>query len=511
MATVLPNHTIRFKPSIIMAFIAGMLAPLGFAPVHLPGFAILSIAWLFVLIQQKNSKQSAILGFFYGLGYFGLGVSWVFVSIHNYGHLNIFISVVLTLLFVSYLSLFFVATTSSYVWFRPKHSKLLRALSFSAIWCLGEFARANFLGGFPWLTIGFSQMDTPIHYLFPILGIYAGSFAACLCATTLFFVFKSHGLKRILWITGFTALLLAPTLLQNHSFTILNKKPISVAAIQANLSMRDKWDQLLFWKLLDFYKLQIAKVIDNNQVVVLPESAIPVPENYVNDYLNEMNEQAVQANTSILLGIPRQTSNTTYYNSLLSLGNSYGSYNKIHLVPFGEYIPKPFKRITELLQIPITDITAGLQNQALVHIHNIPVASLICYELAYPNLLRTQLPEAQLIVSISDDGWFGRSFAIYQQLQMAQALSVLSERYQIVANNDGLSSIIDNKGTIVSTLPAFTSGVLTGKIYPATGTTPWRLYGDIPVLLFAFLLLCALIIKQLLTPFLKTSYKPITS
>jgi apolipoprotein N-acyltransferase len=162
----------------------------------------------------------------------------------------------------------------------------------------------------------------------------------------------------------------------------------------------------------------------------------------------------------------------------MALGQSNGTYYKQHLVPFGEYIPKPFQAIIRWLKVPFANLLPGPRNQPLVQVHNHPIASLICYELAYPNLLRQQLPNAEWIVSISDDGWFGHSFAMYQQLQMSQVLSLMSGRYQIVSNNDGLSAIIDTQGNIIQSLPTFTADILEDQIYPATGSTPWVFLGD---------------------------------
>jgi apolipoprotein N-acyltransferase len=139
------------------------------------------------------------------------------------------------------------------------------------------------------------------------------------------------------------------------------------------------------------------------------------------------------------------------------------------------------------LALPTSNLKPGKKNQELIEVDGHPIASLICYELAYPQLLRKQLPKAEWIVSISDDGWFGKSLAIYQHLQMAEALSLLTGRYQIMSNNDGLSSIINDKGDVINSLPAFSEGILKGNILAATGITPWVYYGDTPIILFFIL------------------------
>ena len=197
----------------------------------------------------------------------------------------------------------------------------------------------------------------------------------------------------------------------------------------------------------------------------------------------------------MLLGIPHpnEANDGHYHNALLGLGDAQGVYLKQHLVPFGEYIPAPFLSINRWLNLPEPALVPGHAKQTPVTLNDHRIATLICYELAYPALLRAQLPEAAWIVSISDDGWFGHSFAIYQHIQMAQALSKQTGRFQVLSNNDGLSSLINAKGQITDTLPAFSAGVLEGKIHPAEGASPWVRLGDIPVLFINTLVLLFII------------------
>ena len=152
------------------------------------------------------------------------------------------------------------------------------------------------------------------------------------------------------------------------------------------------------------------------------------------------------------------------------------------------------------LNLPTNSMVPGKSTQAPIRVQDHPIASLICYELAYPQYLREQLPTAEWVVSISDDGWFGHSLAAYQHQQIAQTLSILTGRYQIMANNDGLSSIISDKGQILASLPAFQSGILRSSIKPAHGSTPWVYTGDVPILSLSislFFLACWLAFRQM--------------
>ena len=186
---------------------------------------------------------------------------------------------------------------------------------------------------------------------------------------------------------------------------------------------------------------------------------------------------------------------------MLGLGNAQGHYLKQHLVPFGEFVPDRLERLMHMLGIPVPYIKPGRDSQPPILVDSHPIASLICYELAYPEILRRQLPDAQWIVSISDDGWFGHSFAMYQQQQMAQVLSLETGRYQVVSNNDGLSSVIDDQGNITASLKAFSKGILEATIFPATGATPWVIYGDLPTIFVCLLIISLIILRGWVSAF----------
>lgn len=473
----------------LQAFIPGLLIPFGFAPFHYPGLTLMGLACLFVLWQQGSFKQAFWSGFIFGLACFGLGVSWVYVSIHEYGNLNAVVSALITLIFIAYLALFPAGVGLVYRLLAPKHGLVQAGIVFSALWCFGEYARSTVLGGFPWLLLGFGQMDSPFRFLLPIVGVYGASFTACLAAACIGASILLPGVKRYIGVIGCVLLLLFPLVFSGFSWGKLANQPVSVGVIQANFSMRNKWDEAFFWQMLKHYS-QIADSLLGKQLIVLPEAAVPLPAHYVNSFLTDLDEKAKQAGSAIILGIPEPTNadETYYYNTLSVFGAGSGLYLKQHLVPFGEFIPQSLERIGHWLNIPNADIKPGSKGQRLVRVHEHAIASLICYEVSYPALLRKQLPQAEWIVSISDDGWFGHSLAMYQKLQMAQVLSMLTARFQVVANNNGLSSVINAEGGVVTSLPPFTEATLEGTIYPAFGTTPWIVWGDTPVLILCLML-----------------------
>jgi apolipoprotein N-acyltransferase len=493
------KNTMPLIKQLIPFLIAGLIIPAGFAPFHQSGLAILGMGIFFYLILLDSTRFPLLGGMVFGLGFFGLGVSWVYVSIHLYGHLNPLLAALITLLFILYLSLYTGLFTLLFRKFYRKTSMLITCLSFSALWCVIEYIRATLFGGFPWLLLGFSQMDTPMRYLLPLIGIYGVSFLVCLAATFLVAGVQQGRKNRFLWV--FTALLiiLGPAVLKEKSWTHLTPEAQEINVIQANLSMREKWDETIFWNLLTYYQQKIDLLLKKNQIIILPESALPVPPSYVAEMLDALHAKTKDLNSAILMGIPQPATvdEAQYYNSLITLGDAEGFYLKQHLVPFGEYIPSIFKKITQWLDLPTSNMMPGKSHQQMINVRGHTIATLICYELAYPSLLRDQLPQAEWIVSISDDGWFGHSFAMYQQLQMAQALSQQTGRYQVLANNDGLSSVITDKGEISASLPAFKAETLHNHIYPAAGRTPWVIYGDFPILFIFLFLLCIPILNKI--------------
>ena len=495
LATRLPFFSTQIKTynQFLGAFVFGVLLPLSFAPFHLPMMAIISVAFFYSNIFS-NQKQSFLTGFFYGLGFFGIGISWIFVSVHDYGHQNNLASLLITLALLTYLSLFIALQSWLFNKIIIKHALLYNCFIFSALWTLSEYLRSHLFTGLPWLLLGFGQFDTISKYLLPVIGTYGVSFCTCLISTILATSIHLLGKKRYYFLSLAFILLLCPIALQHKDWSTKGSKPLTVSIIQANLSMRDKWDESLFWQLLQRYSAAITKVLGTD-LIVLPESAIPLPSNYqeVADFLQLKHRQAKQAGSAVLFGI-LETKDNYYFNSIKGIGSMQGSYLKQHLVPFGEYIPKPLKFINNLLDVPNARLQPGPSKQKLLEIQKHPIATLICYELAYGGLLRKQLPNAEWIVAVSENGWFGHSLAMYQQQQMAQVRSMETGRYQVLANNDGLSSIINNKGEIISSLPAFSTGIINNKIFPATGHTPWIFAGDWPVLLFC----CLVIIFRLI-------------
>lgn len=488
-----PN--IRFYYSKLI--IAALLYPLAFAPFAVPGMTLISLALFYTLIYDQTKRITIQSGLIYGFMMFAFGVSWVIISIHNYGHISYLPALLITLLFLSYLALFPMIAALSFKLLHRQNYRLFSCFIFAATWVLSECLRATVMTGFPWLLVGTSQVNAPMKFLAPVIGTYGISFFCCLAATFLANSVRHNRYKRSAYLIAAVLIICGPQALKNTQWTQVKTQALSTAVIQLNLTMRDKWNDRLFWDIIDKYTIALKQNYAND-LLVMPETSIPTPDIYVQEILKSWDNDAQLHHSALLLGILKSIhlSKQRFHNSMLALGQAEGYYDKRHLVPFGEYFPAVFQKFKRWLDLPEGDLDSGSMQQRMITVKNIPIATLICYEIAYPNLLRQVLHHAEFIVSISDNGWFGQSIAGFQQLEMARMLSLQTGRYTVLANNDGLSSVIDTKGYIVGSLPAFESGVLRTKIYPASGATPWVFFGDAPVvLLMLFIILLAVILK----------------
>ncbi len=476
-----------------LPFFLGALLPLGFAP-----FSYTYMIWialiLFYLYLEKNPYPDFKSGYIFGIGLNLVGTSWIYHSIHEYGHLHPFFSALLTFLFVLYTALFYGLFSFTYQQLKSGLTEGIRPLLFASCWCLSEYFRAHCFGGFPWLILGFSALSTPFAPILPWLGIYGPGFVISAAVGYLSIAIAHQGLKRLFGILGIMLFML-PTLLP-LPVEQESDKSLSVSIIQGNVKTQDKWDEQFFWQELNRYMKAILHNLAPKQLIILPEAAITVPQSYVHDELHRLDAIAKKKQSAILIGIPKSSDHeNNYYNTMLGLGLAKGQYFKQQLVPFGEYIPQVFLPIIERLGFPIVNMIPGDSHQEPIEVMGQKIVSLICYELAYPEHLRHQLPQGKWIVSMSDDGWFGHSFAVYQHLQMAQVFSFMAYRDQVFVNNNGLSSIINAKGEIVAKLPAWKRQELQGQIMPHQQMTAWMKWGDRPIL-FCSLFICLVFILE---------------
>ena len=470
---------------------AGAASVLGFAPVGVWSVPILALAALFAVWARSGSPRQAWLsGYAFGLGYFLAGVSWVYVSLHEFGDMPMVLAVVATFCFCAYLALFPALAGWAAVRWAPASAARRLALA-PAAFVLLEWLRGTLFTGFPWLTLGTSQVpSSPLAGFAPYVGSYGVSLAAAGVSALLagLAVARSGGRGRLALAAAVAVLFGAGALARLPQWTQPAGAPVSVALLQGDVSQHLKWREDMRARILQEYRRMIFAA--HARVIVVPETALPAfLDQLPAEYLASLREHAARNGQEILLGTVERSYHGgayDYYNSLVRItGGQPQSYRKRHLVPFGEYIPPGFQWVLAILHIPMSDFSRGPRRQAPLEAAGTRFGVAICYEDVYGEEVIDALPEAQVLVNVSDDAWFGRSFAADQHLQSSQMRALETGRWMVRATNTGATAAIDASGRVVSRLPEFTEGTLVAEVTPRSGATPYVRWGNAPALALA--------------------------
>lgn len=494
--TSLPQRLLQLPgwSANILALIAGALLPLSFAPFFLWPLGIFSTAVFALLVCQQTPTRVFKRSFCFGLGLYGVGVSWVYVSIHFYGGASAFLAALLTLIFVSFLALVF--SLPFYCFGRwLNRSSISLILAFPIIWMLGEWLRSWLLTGFPWLYLGYGHVQTWLSGWAPITGIFGVSFivvfTGAVLATWLCNLQKSRALivaslaLGIFWCGG--------ALLKNISWTELGDDAIQVAMVQPDISQDLKWQTSHVDPTLQLLT-DMSSNLWQNDWIVWPEAAVPPTYHQALPFLNQINQQADKTNTGLITGIIYDDiAQRRYYNSIAGFGDALGIYHKRRLVPFGEYVPMEWLRgLIQFFNLPTSIISLGPAQQGGIRVNGVDIAPAVCYELAYPDLMAESARKAQVLLNVSNLGWFGDSIGPPQFMQMGQMRALETGRYLVYSTNNGRSALINQRGEIEQQSEPFVAQTLSGKIYPATGNTPFMRWGSSPLAIIGLLVLIAM-------------------
>lgn len=459
----------------LLALIFGVLLTFSFAPFHLWPIAIVSPAALLFVWIYSTPIRSFWRGWLFGIGFFSTSVYWIFISLHSFGSANIFFASLATACLILFLGLFFAVPGYCFTRFFPKNNWTKLTIIFPLLWVLFEWLRAWALTGFPWVLLGYSQTDSPLRGLAPILSVYGVTWATCFTAAI--FVYLSYAKPKAKIIFMNVILLLSlwvgSDFLTKINWTKPAGKSVTVSLIQGDIPQSLKWNEEQFLKTLEIYST-LTNQHWKSDIIVWPEAAITLTQIQTKPFLTNMSSLAKKNNSAIITGIPI-AKDKHYYNGMIVLGNGKGIYLKRHLVPFGEYLPlrAVFKFFGRYVQIPMSDFSSGKTNQGPFVANGISFSPYICYEIIYPEEVKNTLGNAQVIVVLTDDSWFGKSIANAQHLQMTQMRAIETGRDILLSTNDGITAIINAKGRIVKRLPPYQRAVLTGKFQPMTGKTLW--------------------------------------
>jgi len=489
------------RAGYVAALIAGALTTLSAAPFSLWWLAPIAAGLFYAGLSRQTGKQAALRGWCYGLGMFGTGTSWVYVSIHDYGYTSMPLAVFLTALFVASMALFMAVPFGLYRRFvGPRY----RVLTFAGAWVLMEWIRTWLFTGFPWLLLGSTQIDSPLAPWAPVVGVYGLSLVTALSGALA--VEALH--RRWLALAPLAALWLVPLLLPSQ-WTRPSGEPLTVSLLQGNLPQLIKWTPEGQRQAVNTYLGMTAELgarptsgDDTGQsggsepqtpdLVIWPEAALPMFEDQAEPILARA-QAALSPDTALITGILQRDDDGQFFNAVVGLGNASGHYRKAHLVPFGEYLPLEslLRGAIAFFDLPMPAMTPGDEDQPPLEAAGYRFGNAICYEIIYADLVAERARDSDILLTLSNDSWFGNSIGPHQHLAMARLRALENGRYVVRATSNGVTAIIDAQGQVLKQLPQFETLRLDGDVQAMQGMTPFTRTGSWPVWLLAGLMVVA--------------------
>ncbi len=440
---------------------------------------LLCLAWLAHAAGRATPRRAALLGGLFGTAWLGVGVWWLFVSLHRYGGLPAPLAALAVLLLAAVLSLYQAAALAAFARWRRGHWAWDAAL-FAALWLLAELARTLLFTGFPWLATGYSQIDGPLAALAPWLGVAGMGAASAALAAML-----AAAVARRDWRPLVAALLpLAVLAGVGPGQHTVAAGSFTASLLQTNVAQDEKF---AFERLPAALQAVAAQLLAAQaDLVVTPETAVPLLPDQLEEvmpgYWEGLRTHFAAGRRAALVGVPLGDAATGYTNSVLGLGGAAPyRYDKTHLVPFGEFIPTGFRWFTEMMHIPLGDFNRGAKVQASFTMGAQRLAPNICYEDLFGEelALRFAQGDAQaptVFVNLSNIAWFGATSAIAQHLNISRLRALEFQRPMLRATNTGATAVIDHHGRVSAQLAPFTAGVLTAPVQGRSGLTPYAVW-----------------------------------
>ncbi|GHF95680.1 apolipoprotein N-acyltransferase [Thalassotalea marina] len=485
-----------------------------YAPFSLWWLTLLVLpCWIYYVNYQVTQSTTPVKtatqhGFGFGFGWFGTGISWVHVSIAEFGGVPLVVSIALMILLCLYLALFPAAALYATAKISDKLKRPTLWWLLAPTWLLAEYLRSVFLTGFPWLSLGYSQMDSPLSILAPIIGEIGITFVITIFAVSLFYL--SH--KKVkLASAALSSILILIILGYNATWVTDTGKTTRIALVQGNIEQSIKWQPDQQWPTMLKY-LDLSRVNYDADIIVWPESAVASIETLstTQEFLDVANRSAALNNTAIITGIINYYFETErYFNALIVLGkkhaeddeaayyyNNKNRYYKNHLLPIGEFVPfgDLLRPLAPLFNLPMSSFTRGdyVQNNLLAN--GIRLLPLICFEIAFPAQLSANFTnQTNILLTVSNDAWFGNSHGPHQHMEIARMRSLEFGRPLVRSTNTGVTAMTNQYGEIVEILPQFEQGVIKADLPLVSGLTPYARWGDLPTYIFALLLTLTII------------------
>jgi apolipoprotein N-acyltransferase len=478
----------------LTALLAGVSIHFSFAPysVWLAGLIGL-LLFCAVISSSQSPKRAFALAFVFATGLFGAGVSWVYVSIHTYGEVPMVLAFIFTAGFVLFLALLFALPWLLYPLIGNTRS--LRLFCFPLFWLFSEWLRSWLLTGFPWLHLGYAHIDSPLGGWLPVFGVLGTGFLLAMATTAILYALTWHS-TRVIGLTGVVllAIFIPGIMLSSVEWTEDMAAPVPVTMVQPDIPLRDKWNPLVADEIL----LRLEELSEDAWqpgLLIWPEAAIPFVGDAADPYVEFLDSLSSQSGTAMITGLlTYDEERDTYLNSITGLGHASNIYHKQRLVPFGEYVPLEnwLRGTMHFFNLPMSVIRPGLREQTPLAFdyqgQDYLMAPAICYEIAYDSLVRELAADSNMLVTLSNDAWFGTSIGPRQHMQIAQARARENQKPLLRVTNNGITALVDHQGIIVDRLPQFQGAALKSTVAPRTGQTPYSRHGNLFALSLAALL-----------------------
>ncbi len=486
---------------IILSILSGVLVSLSFPTPDLWPLAWISLVPLFISLKGKSKRSPFTLGLLTGFFYFLITVSWVVNSMYNYGKVPLPISYLIMLMLVLYLALYvglfsflrglFVSSGQTIVIVSP------------LIWTALEFIRAHIFTGFPWVLFGYSQYRfLPIIQISDVTSVYGVSFLILMVNEAVAWVIMTIMERRRIRVSlkGAWPVYLAGSLFILVLFYGYHRlgedigkagKKLKVALLQGNIEQDKKWDERYRLETIEIYKRLTRDAVDSGAgIIIWPESATPFFFLREGVYREELRRLTLDKHVYLLFGSPdirERNKKIELLNSAFLLspeGTLASRYDKIHLVPFGEYVPmSKILFFIDKMVVGIGDFVPG-DKYTVMEAGDGKLGVVICFEVIFPDLVRRFVSNgAEFMTTITNDAWFGASSAPYQHFSMVVFRSVENRVPFVRAANTGISGSIDAYGRIRKSTDIFVEDKVVDEIVLRDRTTIYTRYGDI----FAYL------------------------
>ncbi|WP_194756003.1 apolipoprotein N-acyltransferase [Aliidiomarina indica] len=482
----------------VFSFALGLVLVFAYAPFSQPWLTpLVMAAWLLLVVRSQHWRQAAATGFWFGLGWFGAGISWVFVSIDQFGGMPLIASIFVMVLLCAYLALF--PTLVAVLWLRCRPYFMgLSLFAIPFIWLVAEFLRGWLFTGFPWLSLGYTQTTSVLGNFAPHIGelgivVVLWLMAVCIAYTVL--------RRQLQWLLAVPALLVLGVAAPSINPMEATGEHRQVALVQGNVIQDLKWNPDEQWPNFHTYLDLTAPYLDHD-LVIWPESAITFIEPFAQRQLADLDDYLREQNTTLISGIIDLDRNTgDFFNSMIVLGEQSGRhwyhghpnrYQKHQLLPIGEFVPfeSLLRPLAPLFNLPMSSFSRGDFIQNNLNANGVLVAANICYEVVFSRQIRANFSdETGLLLTISNDTWFGDSHGPHQHMEIARMRARELGRPMLRATNNGITGIYDEQGHTITRIPQFEPGIASARVMLVSGATGYARWGDLPAWGFVLLLL----------------------